>query len=459
MISKPIVFVAPLLPFLAASTGIAADKPNILVIRADDAGYADFGFQGGGINGDFADLTPRLDSLSRSGARFTNAYVSGPTCCPSRAGLRTGRYQQRVGMEDNIVDFENAGLAPFQQTIADRLRSLDYRTYAIGKWHLGDDLPDFHPNQRGFDEFFGFLTGARSYYEYENPADRLERNGEPLEERPDQYLTNVFGNAAANYLASHAENRTDEPFFMYLAFNAVHAPLDPDPDSRDDPRIQDIEDENRKKLATMTISLDNAVGNVRDKLLELGTRDNTLVVFLNDNGGPEDNPELEGRNWSDNGPLREGKRSLYEGGIRVPFVASWPGTIPTAPGGRVLDDTVISLDLLPTFIAAAGGQIFPDIATDGANLLPRITARAPNPLERCLFWRIGGPVDGQRAVRQGDWKLYRNGRDQPELYDLASDVGESEDLADPEPERVAKMLDLHAEWVRASSSRSGDGER
>lgn len=221
-----LVFLAALLAILCSGS-VHAAQPNIIVILADDAGYADFGFQGGGINGDFAALAPNLDSLATNGVKFTSGYVSGPVCCPSRAGLLTGRYQQRFGMEQNIQNEPNAGLATSESTLANRLKALGYRTYALGKWHLGQDLPEHHPNQRGFDEFFGFLSGARTYFQFAgvSAANKLQSNGVFVAESPTQYLTDVLGAAAANYISTHVTNHPAQPFFMYLAFNGVHAPL------------------------------------------------------------------------------------------------------------------------------------------------------------------------------------------------------------------------------------------
>lgn len=443
-----LVFLAALLAILCSGS-VHAAQPNIIVILADDAGYADFGFQGGGINGDFAALAPNLDSLATNGVKFTSGYVSGPVCCPSRAGLLTGRYQQRFGMEQNIQNEPNAGLATSESTLANRLKALGYRTYALGKWHLGQDLPEHHPNQRGFDEFFGFLSGARTYFQFAgvSAANKLQSNGVFVAESPTQYLTDVLGAAAANYISTHVTNHPAQPFFMYLAFNGVHAPLEANAARLADPRIQSITNTNRKTLAAMTIGLDDATGVVMNKLAQLGLATNTLVVFLNDNGGPED--AVGGApNWSDNGPLRGNKQLLYEGGIRVPFVMSWPGGIPSAPGGRVLDDPVISLDLLPTFIAAAGGSLFPGVATDGVNLLPRVTGAVTNPIQRALFWRTGGSAGDQSAVRKGDWKLFRGTNQSPELYNLATDLGESNNLAAAFPDKVAELVAAHAEWER-----------
>jgi arylsulfatase A-like enzyme len=426
---------------------LAAPAPNILVILADDAGYADFGFQGGGIQGDFAALTPHIDSLASGGVRFSSGYVSGPVCCPSRAGLMTGRYQQRFGMEQNIQSEPNAGLPATEKTIANTLKALGYRTYALGKWHLGEDLPEHHPNQRGFDEFFGFLSGARTYFQFTgtSSASKLQRNGTFITETPTQpYLTDRLGAEAAAYLDAHATNHASQPFFMYLAFNGVHTPLEADPARLADPRIQGITVPERKTLAAMTVSLDDAVGVVLAKLSQLGLATNTLVVFASDNGGPEDYLSLNAPNWSDNGPLRLGKTTLYEGGIRVPFAIRWPAGIATALVGATLPDPVTTLDLLPTFVAAVGGSLLPDQTTDGQSLLPRLTGASTTPIQRCHFWRSGG----QSAVRQGDWKFVRHDdTGEVELFNLANDLGETANLAGAHPDKVAELAAAHAQWA------------
>ncbi len=436
--------------WLAAASAFAATKPNILLIVADDAGYADFGFQGGGINGDYAALTPNIDRLATNGVRFTSGYVSGPTCSPSRAGLLTGRYQQRFGFENTTQSYTNAGLATNQLTIADHLKPLGYTNYAVGKWHLGEDPVKHHPNRRGFDEFLGFLAGERTYFQCTNTncsaERRLQHNGTLLPNDTDIYLTDKFAAAATNYLATHVTNHPGSPFFLYLAFSGVHEPLEAELADLNHPAVLSITNLNRRTNAAMTLALDRAVGMVMNQLTNLNLASNTLVVFLSDNGGPEDRSDLNAPNWSDNGPLRDGKTSLYEGGIRVPFVAHWPGRIPTAPGGRVIADPVITLDLLPTFVAAAGGSVFPDIATDGVNLLPRLTEVTTNPIPRCLFWRSQNPEGDQSAVRQGDWKWYRGTNGVIELYDLATDLGESTNLAAAFPEKMAELLAAHAGW-------------
>jgi hypothetical protein len=231
---------------------------------------------------------------------------------------------------------------------------------------------------------------------------------------------------------------------MYLAFNGVHTPLEADPARLADPRIQGITVPERKTLAAMTISLDDAVGVVLAKLTQLGLATNTLVVFASDNGGPEDNLSLNAPNWSDNGPLRLGKTTLYEGGLRVPFAIRWPAGIATALVGATLADPVTTLDLLPTFVAAAGGSLLPGQTTDGQSLLPRLTGASATPMQRCHFWRSGG----QSAVRQGDWKFVRHDdTGEPELFNLVTDLGETTNLAAAHPDKVAELAAAHAQWA------------
>jgi arylsulfatase A-like enzyme len=434
---------------LCGSSALHA-APNVIVILADDAGYADFGFQGGGMNGDFADLTPNIDSIATGGVRFSQGYANAPVCTPTRAGLLTGRYQSRFGVETVYGTEPNVGMPTTEKTIADTLKASGYRTYAIGKWHLGEDLAVHHPNQRGFDEYFGHLSGGRTYFHFTgaSASSKLQRNGTFITETAGQpYLTDRFGSEAAAYIDSHATNHPTQPFFMYLAFNGVHTPLEADAVRLADPRIQDITVPERKTLAAMTIALDDAVGTVLAKLTQRGLMNDTLIVFTSDNGGPEDKESLNAPNWSDNGPLREGKTLLYEGGIRVPFVIKWPAGIAPALVGTTMADVVSTLDLLPTFVAAANGSLLPGQTTDGMSLLPRLNGTTTAPLQRCHFWRSGGSSGGQSAVRQGDWKLWRNNSTGAvELYNLASDLGETTNLAASNPVKVAELTAAHAEW-------------
>ncbi|WP_068447959.1 sulfatase-like hydrolase/transferase [Polaribacter atrinae] len=306
-------------------------KPNVIVILIDDAGYADFGFMGS------KDLeTPNIDKLAKSGVIFTDAHVSATVCAPSRAGLITGKYQQRFGFEANDTGDKNSGdigLSDDVVTIADVFKKNGYKTMALGKWHLGKQESDL-PNNRGFDEFYGFEIGSRSYFQIENPskARMLQHNGERV--KFDGYLTDVLGDQSVKYV----EENKDNPFFMYLAYNAVHTPMEA---KKED--LERYKNHPRQYLAAMTWSLDENVGKLQNKLEELGIADNTIIYFLSDNGGAANNT-------SSGGPLKGWKGNKFEGGHRVPFVVSWPAQI---KGGQTFNGLSSSLDIFTTSMAAA----------------------------------------------------------------------------------------------------------
>ena len=430
-------------PWVAAETaqGSQARKPNILVILSDDQGYADVGFQG------CKDIpTPNLDSLAKNGVRFSNGYVSCPYCSPTRAGLLTGRYQQRFGHEFNPggAKTENFGLPLSETTLADRLKSAGYVTGLVGKWHLGEE-PRFQPQRRGFDEYFGFLGGGHSYLPgmgapiYRGTAAGTEAT----------YLTDAFAREAVSFVEQHK----NDPFFLYLAFNAVHTPM-----HATDLRLRrfaSITDERRRTYAAMLTALDEGVGKVLDAVRSAGLERDTLIVFLSDNGGPT----MRGTtiNGSRNDPLRGSKRTTLEGGIRVPFVLSWKGSIPE---GTVFEQPVIQLDVLPTVLAAAGVEVQSEWKLDGVNLLPFVKTLIKTPPHDALYWRLGE----QFAVRRGDWKLVRydrtadetgetsNAQSEPKvtrarLYNLARDLGEREDLAAAHPQKVEELEALWNSWA------------
>ncbi|MBX6316471.1 MAG: sulfatase, partial [Isosphaeraceae bacterium] len=412
-----------------------------VLIVADDLGYAELGCQGA------TDIrTPNIDTIARDGVRLTNGYVSAPVCSPSRAGLMTGRYQQRFGHEFNAIGAQNrqdgVGLPLSEKTIADRLHAVGYATGLVGKWHLGGTAP-YHPQRRGFDEFFGFLHEGHFYVEgqhapvvshlrvNEPPYDRdnpILRGTRPVENPG--YLTETLTREAIAFLERHA----DRPFFLYLAYNAVHSPMQARPE--DVRRFPAIADEHRRVFAAMLASLDDGVGAVLAKLHDLGLERQTLVVFLSDNGGPT--AELTSRN----DPLRGGKGQLYDGGIRVPLLLRWPGHL---PAGAVYEPPVIALDLLPTFLAAAGVKPTDADRLDGVDLLPYLAGRSDGdrPPHDRLYWRYGG----RAALREGRWKLVRDGGRKPwELYDLTRDPGEQHDLAAREPAVVERLQAAWAAW-------------
>jgi arylsulfatase A-like enzyme len=353
---------------LSAFAISAADKkPNVILIVGDDMGYADVGFHG------CKEIpTPHLDALAKSGVRFTNGYVSGPYCSPTRAGLLTGRYQTRFGHEFNPggVQATKAGLPLTESTIADRMKAAGYRTALIGKWHLGTD--ERHPQKRGFDDFFGFLGGAHDYFKPEG----VLRGSEPADEKA--YLTDALGREAVSFI----DKNKDKPFFLYLAFNAVHTPM-----QADDPRLKKfaaIKDKQRQTYAAMMSALDDAVGIVVKKLADEKLTENTLVAFISDNGGPT----MQGTtiNASINTPLRGSKRTTLEGGIRVPFVVSWPGKVQQ---GTTDDRPVIQLDLHVTALAAAGVAPKAEWHVEGVDLLPYLSGKEKGQPHAALYWRFG----------------------------------------------------------------------
>jgi len=411
-----------------ASLARAAERPgppNVLILLADDLGYADLSIQG---SREIA--TPHIDSIGRDGVRFTNGYVASSMCSPSRAALLTGRYPQRFGHEFNPprVTHPEAGLPLSETTLADRLKARGYATVALGKWHLGS-LPGQHPNRRGFDHFYGFLKGKRPYTPSAatGEARAMMRNGERVPETF-AYLTDELGREAADQIARHR----DEPFLLYVSFSAVHTPLQAKPSvlagvPRELP-------EPRRKLVAMTRSLDDAVGAILGALDANGLRDRTLVVFLSDNGAAE-------RNASSNAPLRGQKWELFEGGVRVPFLARWPGVLPR---GAVYEPAVSSLDIVPTALAAAGVEAPAPGLLDGVDLVPHVTAHGAAPPHPNLHWRQGPAW----AIRSGPWKLVSTDGSDRLLFDLASDHAEQHDVAAQHPERVAQLAARHEAWAR-----------
>jgi len=411
----------------AVAPGRAADKPNVIVIVGDDMGYADVGFHG------CKDIpTPHLDALAKAGTRFTNGYVSGPYCSPTRAGLLTGRYQTRFGHEFNPANGPNVGLPLTETTLADRLKAAGYATGWVGKWHLGTG--ERHPLKRGFDSAFGFLGGAHSYFAEKGKGGTVLRGTDDAKET--EYLTDAFGREAVAFV----EKNKAKPFFLYLAFNAVHTPM-----HATDERLKkfaDIKDNTRRTYAAMMWAMDEAVGKLQAKLKAEKLDRDTLIVFVSDNGGPT----MPGTttNGSVNAPLRGSKRTTLEGGIRVPFVLSWPARV---PAGKVFDAPVIQLDVLPTALAAAGVESKPEWKLDGTDLLPFVTGAAKGAPHEALYWRFGA----QFAVRKGDWKLVKydaaaeggKGTAPVRLYNLADDIGEKTDLSAKEP---AKVKELQAAW-------------
>jgi arylsulfatase A-like enzyme len=416
--------------WMLAGRSIAADtpppdrKPNIVVIVADDLGYAEVVCRGAQPI-----PTPRIHSIRDAGVCFTNGYVTCPVCSPTRAGLLSGRYQQRFGPEFNPGPPAQAsrdfGLPLSEITLADRLKQLGYSTGIVGKWHLG--FKDaYRPTRRGFDEFFGFLAGAHSYVD--SGADRnnsIYRDNRRIEEPA--YLTHAFGREAVSFIDRHKQ----QPFFLYLAFNSVHAPLQAPAKYLD--RFADIKDEKRRTFAAMLSAMDDNIGAVLDKLQQEKLDEQTLIFFISDNGGPT--PQTT----SGNTPLHGFKAQAWEGGIRVPFMVQWKGHL---PAGKVYDQPVASLDIVPTAVTAAGGSLAGNHPSDGVDLVPYLTGRNSKPPHDALYWRFGA----QWAVRKGDFKLLHPPQSEVQLFNLAEDIGEQHNLAGEKPQLVKELETAWKEW-------------
>ena len=408
-----------------------ARQPNIILLVADDLGYGELGCQG---NAEIP--TPNIDSIAKIGARFTSAYVTAPLCSPSRAGMMTGRYQTRFGHEFNPTGKENLnpiiGLPLSEKTLASCLKEAGYATALVGKWHLGS-VAKFHPMQRGFDEFFGFLHEGHYYAppHTDNVTSYLRTNEPPYnEDNPlmrgtniiteKEYLTDAFTREATGFI----ERQSKKPFFLYLAYNAVHSPMQAQKKYLD--RFKNIPDLHRRVFAAMLANLDDSVGAVLDKVRELHLERDTLIFFISDNGGPTE--ELT----SSNKPLRGGKGQLWEGGIREPFLMQWPGQF---PAGIVFTNAVSSMDIFYTSIFAGQGKFPDDRVLDGVNLIPYLTGENLDPPHPVLFWRYGKNI----ALRKADWKLVRQSGPDFHLYNLATDISETKDLAAQKPEVVKEL--------------------
>ncbi len=406
-----------------------AEKPNVVLILADDLGYGDLSSYGA------TDLkTPNIDRMVASGMRFDRFYANSPVCSPTRAALLSGRYPDLVGVPGVIRTHSNDNwgyLAPRAVLLPQILKPAGYETICVGKWHLGLDAPNL-PNQRGFDRFHGFLgdmmddylTHRRHGFNYMRQDDR--------EIDPEGHATDLFTRWAIDALNAHRQD--SRPFFLYLAYNAPHGPIQPPADwlEKVRRRIPDL-DPKRARIAALIEHLDHGIGQVLDALKANGQAEQTLIVFTSDNGG-----SLE--SGSHCGPVRGGKQDLYEGGIRVPSCAVWPGRI--APGSHS-DRVALSMDVLPTICAAAGVRV--EHAIDGLSLLPTLLGRDEPTVERDLFWmrREGGPkYNGQDyyAMRRGDWKLVQNTPFEPlQLYHLGDDPLEQNDRARAEPRIFAAL--------------------
>jgi arylsulfatase A-like enzyme len=398
----------------------AVSKPNIIVILIDDAGYADFGFMGSKNL-----LTPNLDKLEAQSLRFSDAHVTASVCSPSRAGLLTGKYQQRFGYECNEGE-GYTGMDTTQTILPKLLQKQGYTTAAFGKWHLGFD-PGQHPLEKGFQYYYGFLGGSRSYFYQPAKDDRigsktaLVENYQPI--KFDGYLTDVLGDKAVDYIRQNSGH----PFFMYWAPNAVHTPMEA---SMAD--MKKFEHHPRQKLAAMTWSLDRAIGKIINELKQQGLFEHTLIFFLSDNGGANNNQSI-------NLPLKGFKGNEYEAGHRVPFLISWPEQL---SGGVNFKGLTSSLDIFPTALDAAGIKINPSDGLDGVSLLPFLNDKKNKIPHEQLVWR----KDAAAAIRFHQYKMIRVKGLGERLYDLNLDPGETKDVRFQQPEIFSAMKKQLVSW-------------
>jgi arylsulfatase A-like enzyme len=425
-----------------AGAQTAARPPNVVLIITDDAGYGDLGSYGA------TDVrTPNLDRLARQGVRFTDFYANAPSCTPTRAGLLTGRYQQRLKLEYPLGmqlpgDWDR-GLAPTGHSLPQLLRNAGYATALVGKWHLGWK-PEFSPIRHGFDYFFGFKAGYTDFYAHTNPdtpgGKDLFENDTPVD--VPGYMTDLITARSVRFIEQHAR----EPFFIDVAYNAPHWPYQvPDRPSvaRDSARhLTPFDDSTSTRVdyVAMLERVDQGVGRILATIERLGLRNNTIVIFTNDNGGE----------WlSRNAPLFHHKLSVWEGGIRVPTIIRWPGRL---PAGKVTSQVGITMDLTASILAAARVRVPPDLRLDGIDLFPILDGRRPQ-VERTLFWRAH-PGRQQRAVRSGDWKLVADmGR--PLLFNLRTDIGERNNVVGSHPDIARRLRGLLDAWAAEMDGTSG----
>lgn len=403
------------------------EKPNIILVLTDDQGWADVGFNG------CTDIpTKNLDRIANEGVIFSQGYVSHPYCSPSRAGIMTGRYQARFGHDCNMPykeeNDDTVGTPLSEKMISEALKEQGYRTSAIGKWHLGDH-PNLHPPKQGFDHWFGFPGGGMNYWgTSKNEIQTVYRNGKAVPEDQLSYLTNDFTQEAIDFITK----KDEKPFFIYLAYNAPHAP-----DHATQQYLENtkhIEYAGRSVYGAMVNGVDHCLGKIDSTLVANNIKDNTIVVFLSDNGGRTEH--------ADNRPFRGHKGMIFEGGIRVPFFISWPEQIRSK---QVYDKPIISLDLYPTLLAAAGGDVSKEAQLEGENLLPYINNENDESPHEMLFWRSVGGFE--YAVRKGNYKLYKSAyKDKILLFDLEKDSYERYDISDNHPEIVENLNNAYKVW-------------
>jgi arylsulfatase A-like enzyme len=416
----------------------ARRPPNFIVILADDLGYGDTGAYGGTRN-----QTPHIDQLAREGLRFTDFHSNGPMCTPTRAALLTGRYQNRLGRAfESPLGADDKGLPADQVTIAEALAEAGYVSGAYGKWHLGR-FPPHLPTSHGFEEFWGLGSGDGDHHSHIDRSGRKDWWHNDQTEMEQGYSVDLITKHSVDFIQRYK----DRPFFLYVPHLAIHFPWQGPGDQgyREEggdyhnlTKLGYFADDKDPsgKVKEMIEAVDGSVGRIVEAVRVNGLAENTLIFFTSDNGGYL---TYDGgyHNISSNGPLRGQKKDVYEGGIRVPAIVSWPGRI--TPG--VTDSLTASFDLFPTFLELAGLGPRVDLKLDGSSLAP-LLLRREEIVSRTLFWRMRD----RRAVRQGPWKLVALGEAAPELYDLTQDIGETSDRAADQPDLARQLLSELQAW-------------
>ncbi|MFI3288722.1 MAG: sulfatase-like hydrolase/transferase [Rikenellaceae bacterium] len=423
----------------------AADqtRPNIIVILADDLGYNDVGF-----TGETPIQTPNLNKLAESGVIFTNGHCNHPFSGPSRAALMSGRYQQRFGFETNpAYDPDNPymGISTDEKLFPARLQEVGYTTGIIGKWHLG--ATELHnPMNRGFDYFYGFLGGGHDYFSinkskrvWEAYEQELIRNTKPA--TFDGYITTAFSEDAVRFV----EDNKDNPFFLYLAYNAPHTPLQAP--KEDIERYSHIEDKRKRTYAAMVDVMDRGIGTVVDALKRNGLYENTIIFFTSDNGGPQEKANSKLSSFTDNTPYRAGKGSTYEGGHHVPYILCWPAKV---KGGIEYNYPVNALDISRTAVALAGADAESAPAMEGVNLIPFVTGEEKGAPHEAIFWRSGSvwAVLGSDGTKQ----VLGKGNGKPEQYYLPDDLGEENDIINRSKKDIKRAEELKTLWDKWNES-------
>jgi arylsulfatase A-like enzyme len=432
-ITNPKKYYSLLLSFFICSITTFAQqkqKPNIILILTDDAGYADFSFQSNRLI-----PTPNIDRIANEGVKFTDGYMTGAVCSPSRAGILSGVNQAEFGHIHNFIQgvkynipVDSFGLSIHEKLVGQYLQPLGYTTGIVGKWHEGF-AKRFYPTSRGFNYFWGFLWGSSAYFT--GMAKQVEENTKPVPADSIPYMTDAIGNQSLKFIEDNSQN----PFFLFVSFNAPHTPMQAKPEILEKYKNQ-FATKGRALNAAMTWSIDENVGKILQKLQDLKLLDNTLIIFTNDNGGQVN------ASYADNYPLRGMKGDVYEGGIRVAMAAMWKGVIKP---GMICNTPVSSLDFIPTFINAAGGKATTYPKLEGKDLIGIIHYKSKLE-DRPLYWYVG---DDKGAIRLGNYKMDYVPGQQPVLYDLSNDINESRDLYAENPGVAKRLNSLYIKWKDA----------